>query len=56
MLHSSAELAFVRAKVKAGQEPWKSAWDQMQKSRYASLSFQPCPERDVVRDLPVTTD
>lgn len=51
MLHSGAELAFVRARVKAGQEPWKSAWDQMQKSRYASLSHKPRPERDVVRDL-----
>ncbi len=51
MLHSSAELEFIRTKVQAGQEPWKSAWAQMQKSRYASLSYQPRPEANVVRDL-----
>ena len=27
LLHSRAELDFVREKVQAGQEPWKSAWE-----------------------------
>ncbi len=51
MLHSQAELDFIRSKVRAEQEPWKTAWDQLRKSRYASLSYRPRPEADVVRDL-----
>ncbi|MFF1868162.1 alginate lyase family protein [Kitasatospora herbaricolor] len=38
VLNSRAQLDFVRAKVKAGEQPWKAAYDQMHASRYASLS------------------
>ena len=33
LLHSRAELDFVREKVQAGQEPWKSAWERLRSSR-----------------------
>ncbi|MGW6741441.1 alginate lyase family protein [Streptomyces sp. NPDC055025] len=35
---STAQLDFVRSKVQAGAQPWKSAYDQMMGSRYASLT------------------
>lgn len=40
---SRAELDFARNKVLAGAEPWKSAYDQMMASQYASLSRTPKP-------------
>ena len=33
LLHCRAELDFVREKVQAGQEPWKSAWERLRSSR-----------------------
>ena len=33
LLHSRAELDFVRVKVQAGQEPWKSVWERLRSSR-----------------------
>ncbi|MCX5215024.1 alginate lyase family protein [Kitasatospora sp. NBC_00240] len=47
VLNSRAQLDFVRAKVKAGEQPWKAAYDQMHASKYASLSRTPKP-RSVV--------
>lgn len=47
MLVSRAQLDFVRAKVQAGAQPWKAAYDQMHASKYASLSRTPKP-RSVV--------
>ncbi|MFF2325474.1 MULTISPECIES: alginate lyase family protein [unclassified Streptomyces] len=38
VLVSRPQLDFVRAKVQAGAQPWKSAYDQMLASRYASLT------------------
>lgn len=43
VLNSRAQLDFVRAKVQAGQQPWKSAFDAMLASRYGSLSRTPKP-------------
>lgn len=37
VLVSRPQLDFVRAKVQAGAQPWKSAYDQMMGSKYASL-------------------
>jgi hypothetical protein len=51
MLHNRAELDFVKAKVSAGEEPWKTAWDELSKSPYAALTWKPRPTADVVRDL-----
>lgn len=38
VLVSRPQLDFVRAKVQAGAQPWKSAYDQMMASKYASLT------------------
>ncbi|MGW6241548.1 alginate lyase family protein [Streptomyces sp. NPDC055037] len=35
---NTAQLDFIRGKVQAGAQPWKSAYDQMMASKYASLS------------------
>ena len=47
VLVSQAQLDFTRAKVQAGTQPWKNAYDQMMASSYASLSRTPAP-RSVV--------
>ncbi|MEV5889506.1 alginate lyase family protein [Nonomuraea fuscirosea] len=41
VLVSRAQLNFVRANL--GNEPWKSAWNALQKSSYASLSYTAKP-------------
>ncbi|MEE4494672.1 alginate lyase family protein [Streptomyces sp. BE230] len=38
VLVSRPQLDFVRGKVQAGAQPWKSAYDQMMGSKYASLT------------------
>ncbi|WP_251096984.1 alginate lyase family protein [Streptomyces sp. Caat 7-52] len=40
---SRAQLDFTRAKVLAGAQPWKGAYDQMMASKYASLRRTPAP-------------
>lgn len=40
---SEPQLAFVRDKVNENAQPWKSAYDQMMGSQYASLSRTPKP-------------
>ncbi|MFI6428612.1 alginate lyase family protein [Promicromonospora sp. NPDC050880] len=40
---SAPQLAFVRQQVQAGAQPWRSAYDAMMGSRYASLSYTPHP-------------
>ncbi|MEV4050438.1 alginate lyase family protein [Amycolatopsis sp. NPDC049688] len=43
VLVSRPQLDFVKAKVKAGTQPWKAAYDQALASPYASLSRTPKP-------------
>lgn len=45
VLVSRAQLDFVRANL--DKEPWKSAWDALQKSSFASLSYPAKPRADV---------
>ncbi|MHB9847624.1 alginate lyase family protein [Streptomyces krungchingensis] len=47
VLVSKAQLDFVRGKVRAGAEPWKSAYQAMLRSKYASLSWTPRPRATV---------
>lgn len=44
---STAQLDFVRGKVQAGTEPWKSAYNQMISSKYADLNRTPAPRANV---------
>ncbi|MGW5743998.1 alginate lyase family protein [Amycolatopsis sp. NPDC003861] len=43
VLVSRPQLDFVKAKVNAGAQPWKAAYDQARASSYASLSRTPKP-------------
>ncbi|WP_395359255.1 alginate lyase family protein [Streptomyces sp. YH02] len=43
VLVSASQLDFVRAKVQAGAQPWKAAFDQMMASSYASTTRAPKP-------------
>jgi len=43
VLVSRAQLDFMRSQVNAGAQPWRSAYDQMMASAYASLSRTPRP-------------
>lgn len=47
--HNLQELNFVRQKVKAGEEPWKSAYEIMINSDYAKLDRIPDPYKHVER-------
>lgn len=49
LLHSASELEFIKKKLIAEGEPWKSAWDQLQSSKLASLDYTPKPFAKVVR-------
>ncbi|MEV0216165.1 alginate lyase family protein [Micromonospora sp. NPDC050695] len=47
VLVSRPQLDFVKAKVQAGEQPWRNAYNQMMGSRYASLSRVPAPRATV---------
>jgi len=49
VLHSQAELDRVQNKVALGQEPWKSAWEELRSHRISRLDWQPRPVANVVR-------
>ncbi len=38
--HNQAELAFVKSKLKAQEEPWQETWETMLSSKEAALSWQ----------------
>ena len=47
--HTSQQLKFVKKKIQSGEEPWNAAWEEMQKSSYADLNWQPQPRPNVER-------
>lgn len=49
MLHSNSELTFIKGKLASGEEPWKSAWEQLDSAKVASLNYSPRPIANVVR-------
>jgi hypothetical protein len=49
VLQTRADLEFMKAKIKAGEEPWKSAWQIWLDSPVASLDFNPKPFVHVIR-------
>ncbi|QDT05049.1 Alginate lyase [Rubripirellula lacrimiformis] len=51
LLHSRPELNFIQQKIQTGQQPWKSAWDQLQSAEVASLDYSPSPTAGVVRGV-----
>lgn len=49
ILHSRAELDFVKAQVATSKEPWKSAWEELRSHDISKLDWKPKPAQDVVR-------
>ncbi len=49
LLHSREELDFIKQKLADDEEPWKTAWNELQSSRSASLTYTPKPRASVVR-------
>jgi len=49
MLHNKAELEFIRGKIEAGEEPWKTAWEKLRSDDHAKLEWTPKPFADVIR-------
>ena len=47
--HSQKSLDFIKAKITAGKEPWVSAWEGVQSSRYANLDWRSQPHAHVER-------
>ena len=47
--HTQSKIDFVKAKLAAGEEPWATAWRQLQDSRYANLDWRPQPREHVER-------
>lgn len=43
LLNTKVELDFVKAKIQAGEEPWKSLFHRMQSSSYGNLNYTPHP-------------
>jgi hypothetical protein len=49
ILHNRAEIDFVKGRIRAGKEPWTSAWESLARHRFAQLSWQPRPREHVAR-------
>jgi hypothetical protein len=49
LLHSREELEFIKQKIAAGEEPWKTAWGKLRASASAALDYKPRPRAEVVR-------
>lgn len=49
IMQTRADLEFMKAKINAGEEPWKSSWQIWLESPMASLDFTPKPCAHVVR-------
>ena len=47
--HSQVSIDLVKAKISLGEEPWATAWKNVQASRYAKLDWQPRPRAHVER-------
>ncbi len=41
MLHSREDLDYVKMQIASGQEPWKTAWQQLQNADIAQLEWRP---------------
>jgi len=49
ILQTRVDLEFMKAKIIAGEEPWKTAWDNWLKEPGAALDFDPKPVPHVIR-------
>lgn len=49
MLHTAEDFSLVKEKVNANAQPWKSGWDVLTASTYASASYTPAPVAKLIR-------
>lgn len=56
LLNSAEELALIKQKIQAGQEPWKTAFQKMHSSRWARLSYTPHPVETPTQDIAGAND
>jgi hypothetical protein len=49
MLQNREGLEFMKRKIAAGEEPWKTAWEHLCGEPYSSLDFQPAAVAHIVR-------
>ena len=49
ILQTRADLEFMKAKIKAGEEPWKSAWERLQADPDSWLDFKPAAFAHIIR-------
>lgn len=49
MLHTNNDFVYVKSKVDAGAQPWKSAFDHLSASAYAKSSYTPSPVKLLAR-------
>ena len=49
MLHTATDLEFVKTKVNASAQPWKSGWDLLAASTYANVNYTPAPVATLIR-------
>ena len=49
MLVNRAELDFVKAKVRSGEEPWKTSWEKLKADGHAKLTWKAKPRAQVLR-------
>ncbi|WP_235951858.1 glycoside hydrolase family 97 catalytic domain-containing protein [Crateriforma spongiae] len=47
--HTADDIAFVKAKLASGHQPWADAWKDVRSSRYADLNWNPTPHAHVER-------
>lgn len=47
--HTRLSIAYVRKKLEAGDQPWSDAWEELDESKYARLSWKPRPRAHVAR-------
>ena len=49
ILQTRPDLEFMKAKVAAGEQPWKQAWQNLRDQPYSSLDFQPKAVTHIMR-------
>lgn len=47
LLNDAAELAFIKGRIQAGSEPWKTAFDKLKAASSAKLDYAPKPRETV---------
>jgi len=56
LMHSRAELEYIKEKIESGEEPWKSAWEELKSARRSKRRYRRRRLKTVVTPrLPVSS-